>query len=97
MFFNRFICIKQINENDCGVACIAMILKKYKVRYNFLHLKEKCNLSNNGMKVKDIVNILKASKDEEILEIKNFPCISNIVIDEYLKIIYLLIFKELIL
>lgn len=91
MFFNRFTCIKQINENDCGVACIAMILKRYKVRYNFLSLKEKCNLSNNGMKVKDIVNvfkqynftvnIFKANKDEDIFKMKKFPYISNIVID----------------
>ncbi len=87
MFFNRFTCIKQINENDCGVACVAMILKRYKVRYNFLSLKEKCNLSNNGMKVKDIVNVFKANKDEDIFKMKKFPYISNIVIDnKYLKL-----------
>ena len=57
MLFNNFICIKQTDKNDCGFACIATILKKYKIDFNIFELKEKCKLSSNGMKVKNIKNI----------------------------------------
>lgn len=91
MLFNNFICIKQTDKNDCGFACIATILKKYKIDFNIFELKEKCKLSSNGMKVKNIKNIFnqynfstkifKATSDDELFKNNNFPFITSIVVD----------------
>lgn len=92
MFFNKFICIKQNNSNDCGCACIATILKKYNINVDFIELKKICELDNNGIKVKNIIKafdyfnfitkVFRAVNDNDIFLINKFPFITNIIIDD---------------
>ena len=35
----KSIYVPQVDESDCGVACLAMILKKYHSRVSLAHLR----------------------------------------------------------
>lgn len=51
--------VQQKNINDCGVACIAMILKLNGINANYQDIKSKIKLKNEGISAYDIINIAK--------------------------------------
>ena len=60
---------KQLNEMDCGPACIKMIAKYYGKTYKFSYLQDRCNLTREG------VSLLGISKCAEEIGFSTFGAI----------------------
>ena len=63
--------IKQDNLNDCGIACLCMILKYYEKSINYEKLKNQFKISKEGISCYDIVKISK-SYDIDAIPYKNY-------------------------
>lgn len=91
---NQYICIKQRNINDCGIACLAIICKHYGVTFNIPQIKKLAGIDRKGTNVFGIVkaakqlgfcaNGLKGDK-EDFLSDYPLPCIAHMVIDGALQ------------
>ncbi len=55
----KFPIYQQYNEQDCGVACIRMMLAYYGVYYSYNKLCEICELSGQGLSLYDISSCFK--------------------------------------
>ncbi|MFS7401617.1 peptide cleavage/export ABC transporter [Carnobacterium maltaromaticum] len=62
---SKYIFIKQQDEQDCGIACMAMILKKYKSEVPFHKLRELSGTDMNGTSALGI---------KKCMELYNFKC-----------------------
>lgn len=51
--------VKQESINDCGVACLLMILKNYGINESFDNLKKKIKIEENGVSAFEIVKTAK--------------------------------------
>ena len=51
--------INQSDVNDCGIACIAMILRLNKIDVSLDVIKSKCNITEDGISAYEIIKILK--------------------------------------
>ena len=51
--------ISQINKNDCGIACINMILKYHGYTTNYSEIRNSIELSNRGLSIKNMVKYFK--------------------------------------
>lgn len=46
-----------MDSNDCGPACLAMILEYYKLPVSLHELREQCNPERNGVTIEDITDV----------------------------------------
>ena len=51
--------VKQTSINDCGVACLLMILKSYDIDETLNSLKQKMKIKENGVSAYEIVKTAK--------------------------------------
>lgn len=54
MNIHRFPNIRQMDLMDCGPTCLKMIAKYFGKYYSLQFLREKCNLTNDGVSLLDI-------------------------------------------
>lgn len=87
--------IRQSSNNDCGVACIFMLLKKYGYNANYYALKKYFNPNDYGITVKQITDFLSSiNVNTKIFFVKNvisvfnynfeksqFPCIGVLTLE----------------
>ncbi len=52
--------VPQIDESDCGVACLAMILKKYHSRVSLAHLRHSARTNLEGTTALGLVKTAQA-------------------------------------
>ncbi|EHK2440410.1 peptidase domain-containing ABC transporter [Clostridium perfringens] len=87
----RYICIKQNDEKDCGIACLATIIKSYGLNISSAKLRELTKTDSNGTSVYGIVKAaellgfnakgVKATKPEDIFAEIPLPAIASIVVN----------------
>lgn len=49
---------RQINETDCGLSCIVMLMSYYNSNISLSYLRDKINLGRDGMNVTQIIKLL---------------------------------------
>ncbi|WP_075887919.1 cysteine peptidase family C39 domain-containing protein [Companilactobacillus crustorum] len=86
--FTRFY-TSQIDEKDCGIAALNMILKFYNSNYNLAHLRQLARTSRNGTTALGIVKAaqklgfetLAIKTDISVFKRDNvsYPCIVHII------------------
>lgn len=54
--FTKFPNIRQTGKNDCGITCLSIILKYYKISITPLNLKSYLNLHNNEVSLLELSN-----------------------------------------
>lgn len=59
MIFRRFIDYRQLEESDCGLACIRMLARNYGMKISIRKLRSLCETSRLGISVGDILRVLK--------------------------------------
>lgn len=87
----------QHNENECAVACIETILKKYKYYVNYTELKDILHIKKDGINVNDIANFFKKlnvktsvfkvnidyfNKKSISFKKTQFPCMALLTVEE---------------
>lgn len=80
--------VNQTSNNDCGLACLTMILKYYGVDENLNDIKKKFKYSDEKVSVYDLVKLSNEKgilatgyKNVSLTSIK-VPCIAHLVYDE---------------
>lgn len=88
--------VNQTSNNDCGLACLTMILKYFGIRTSFERLKENFNQNDKKMSVYDIVKLSKQNGVEACGYKKVFlnqiklPCIIHLIDNEKQHFVVLL-------
>ena len=79
----RFKFFPQLENTDCGPACLQMVLQSFGKKFSLIELREKCNVTRAGVTMKDICNgatglglahIIGKIKTEELIDMP-LPCI----------------------
>ncbi|MEG2351568.1 MAG: cysteine peptidase family C39 domain-containing protein [Bacilli bacterium] len=83
--------VRQTSINDCGVACLTMILKLKGVKINYEDLKDKFDVQKDGMSAYDIIKYFKKKdicasgyKKYDISK-ANFPIIAHVLTENNLQ------------
>ncbi len=98
--------VKQHDIKDCGVACLSMICRHYRLKLPMARFRELIKVDNNGANIYGIVDgagklglkatALEGSADEFIDSAKkkefSFPVIARVIIDQMLEH-YVVIYK----
>lgn len=78
--------VSQESTNDCGVACLAMVLKQFGINISADKLRKQIKLDKNGTSAYEIIRVSKkhginaeAYKNYNINKSQNFPLIAHIV------------------
>lgn len=78
--------VSQESINDCGVACLAMILKQFGINNSVSRLRKEMKLDKNGTSAYEIIRVSKkyginaeAYKDYNINKSQNFPLIAHVI------------------
>lgn len=85
---NKKLYVKQEKTNDCGIACLLMILKYYNVNTSYGELSKKFRLTKNGVSAYDIIKVAQCynlkAKGVRVLsvDILNQPFIAHIITEE---------------
>lgn len=90
MFFKyKSIYTAQVDETDCGVACLSMILKNYNSRVSIAHLRQLAKTNVEGITALGLVktaekfnlNVQAVKADMSLFEIENlkYPFITHVV------------------
>lgn len=82
MFFKEKDYVMQVDESDCGVACLSMILKHYNSSVSIAYLRNIAKTDNEGTTALGIVEAAKAvgmktkaiKAGIDLLDNKNLPC-----------------------
>lgn len=48
--------VHQQDQMDCGPACLLMVLQHYKIKYPLQFIRERCNITKNGVNLKGIID-----------------------------------------
>lgn len=80
--------VNQTENNDCGLACLAMILKYFKIDTSLKKLKNSISYKNEMLSVYEIIKLSKkygvlatGYKNVDINDLK-FPCIIHVIKNE---------------
>ena len=90
LFFKyKSIYTAQVDETDCGVACLSMILKNYNSRVSIAHLRQLAKTNVEGITALGLVktaekfnlNVQAVKADMSLFEIENlkYPFITHVV------------------
>lgn len=55
----NFIHVSQVKKNDCGIACLFMILKYYGYDLGYAEIRDSLNLTSKGLSIENIVMFFK--------------------------------------
>lgn len=88
---NRYVCLKQHDEKDCGVACIAMICKQYGLQKSIAKIRNIAGTDQKGTSAFGIVECFKKlgfiakgiriQKPEDLFAEFPKPCIAHMIVD----------------
>lgn len=91
---NRYICIKQHDEKDCGAACLATIAKQYGLKVPISKIREAAGTDKEGTSAFGVIKAaesiglsakgVKATKAEDIFTGFPTPAIAHVIIDKSL-------------
>ena len=93
MMFKKFHCVKQYDQKDCGIACLATISKQYKLKMPISKLREIAGTDKQGTNILGLIKAAeqigfsaKAVKGDTTSFFQNFPlpAIAHCVIDQRL-------------
>ena len=83
--------VKQMSLNECGIACLNMILNYYDINVSYKEIKEKFKLSKEGVSAFDIIKVsneygieAKGYKNFDLDNIKS-PVIAHIINDNNMQ------------
>lgn len=88
--FERYICVLQKDEKDCGPACILTILKEYNINYSIAKLREIVGTDTFGTNIYGLIKGLEyfgfkgtavRVEDKRIDNSLNFPIIAHLNIN----------------
>ena len=54
--FESLIHVSQVTKNDCGIACIDMILKYYGYDENYTDIRKSLYITDKGLSIQNMVN-----------------------------------------
>lgn len=87
----KYICIKQHDLNDCGVACLATISKQYGLKIPISKIREIAGTDKQGTSAFGVIKAaeqlgfsakgVKASKPEDLFSEFPLPAIAHVIID----------------
>lgn len=52
----KYILIRQHDESDCGIACLAMLCRFYKSKITYNRIRKLINCDINGVSIEELVN-----------------------------------------
>lgn len=90
---NKFKCILQNDETDCGPACLAAILKKYNLKVSIAKIRDIAGTDRQGTSAYRLVKVIEhfgfqqkvVEADKSVLTPKiPLPAIAHVVIDNSL-------------
>lgn len=91
---NKYNCIKQHDEKDCGVACIATIAKQYGLKVPISKIREVAGTDKQGTSALGVIKAaesigftakgVKVSKPEDIFSEFPKPAIAHVIINQSL-------------
>lgn len=67
----------QTEKNECGIACIKMILDYFDIKINYDEIKSSININENGVVLSDLYIFLKQFKDFEAYKVDDEKQIIN--------------------
>ena len=56
IMFESLIHVSQVTKNDCGIACIDMILKYYGYDENYTDIRKSLYITDKGLSIQNMVN-----------------------------------------
>lgn len=59
--FNKYSCVKQHDEKDCGVACLATIARQYGLKVPISKIREVAGTDKQGTSVYGIVQAMSST------------------------------------
>lgn len=102
MRLKKHICVKQHDYKDCGVACIATLLKTYGLDKPISQIREMSGTDLKGTSALGLVKTLeslgfsakgvKVSKPEDIFQEYPKPCIAHVIVEQ--KMLHYVVIHE---
>ncbi|CAI6328605.1 Lipid A export ATP-binding/permease protein MsbA [Bacillus subtilis] len=93
MFFNRYHCVRQLDQKDCGAACLSTIAKHYGSKLSLAYIRDIAGTDTQGTSALGMVKAAeqlgfsaKAVRAEHTAFDQSFtlPAIAHIIIDQQL-------------